>query len=629
MKKIKTLLTLIIFTFLLLPITNVLAQEYEAQILVNGNGGVIGEYNYETVEQAFADLPAKEIENSGKGNVYLVIKLLKDVEVSTTLTAKTTKLNAQIEMNGKSIVSSADPVLELKIPISGITNANGEACSITQKNVTTVSTTTPNTILSIPTGGMSALINAKNVTFGDGTGTAVNSTVMLPMSISDGIYLGKMILAKPMFGAAITNGFFDQDPTPHIDTNAYAAIKGDDNLYYIDTYMAATVNTETQAIIKKYGTIQEAINAKKDGEEIQILKQSYPRKTVLIDKNQEILMDVHGFQVLGAASPNSALKVDGFALIRNKGILNLTSRTKATGMNFLYDDKYPDEFFSTIHNQGTMNISNMLINVNYNHPNYEGNITTITNDSSESDAIVNIDAVSKIGGINIEPEDPATGKYPALYLKGNGYKYKNIVDVEYYGKDKNDETDNDHIIFMVENTNINDIDEDETIDANGNFVTKMYLSNGTDLQKKNIYVKKDDKHIEFEYDSETDTLTIPAKHFTDGSDTIIIGYQYEVTYVLDGKVLSQIFIEAGKDSTNPTIPEKEGYKAEWDNDGKYVTSNRTIIAEYVSLSTEEEKEDVKNPETSDNYLLWFTLIIISDLALIGLTKYKRIMNARN
>lgn len=620
----KKFLKLVALMLLVIPVINVNAANYEAKLVVKGTSPSDTEFNYETVEEAFAAIPEKETEFSSAGNVYIMIQLLEDVEVETTLLAKTTRVNFQLDMNGKDIVSSADPVLEFKVGISGIMNVSEEPCSITQKNVKNVSTTTPNTIVSLPLGCMSTMLSAKNVTFGDGTGTAVNSTVTMPLSVSAGIYLGKMILAKPMFLSAVTGGTFDQDPTEYIDTNAYIANKTKDGLYVVDTFIAARAKTADGTIVKKYGDIQVAFDELEDGEEIQILKQAYPTETVLIDKDEKILIDFHGFQFLASGCPNSALTINSNVFIKNLGDLTITSKTTKTATNFVYDAQVKDEFVSTIQNKGDLKLQGIYVNVNYNQPGRKGPIYTITNDSTTSDAMIYIDADTTVGGLLIEPEDPATGKYPALHTTGDNYKYENVINIEYKGKDKDSNEDNDNIIFLVEDTVVTDIIEEDVFDAEGNFKTTMYLTNGIDLQKKNISVKKDGKEIEFEYDPTTDSLTIPASNFTDGKDTITINYKYQVTYIVDGKVLAVVEVQVGTDSKNPEIPEKDGFKAEWNNDGKSIFEDRTITAVYTSTVVKDEKEELP-PKTADAVQLWVITLIDSSICLaigIALKKYR-------
>lgn len=586
---------ILLFNLLIVKVfaNNVEESTYEAKIIINGTNI---EYNFETIEEAFSMLEAKESENLDKGNIYITLQLLKDVDVDTTLVAKTKRTNMEIDMNGFNIISSADPVIEIKVPISGITNVRGTPCSIVQKNVNEVSLSSPNTIIYVPAGVMSLMINAENVTFGDGIGTAVNSSAMMPMSIQKGTFLGKMILEKPMFGAAISGGLFLEDPTPHIDTNAYVALKNTEGLYYLETFHAATADPISGDIIKKYGLAQDAVDAAEIGGLIKVLKQYYPPKTVVISPDDILTFDLAGFQFTGAASPDSALCVEGTSLINNKGKLSIIDSDKIDpgAFNFVYDDDFTDECFCTILNEGELNLNDISVSVNYNQPNYNGNIFTLCNDSSNSDAVMYIDSASRIGGLKLEPEDPATGKYPAIMTKGNG-NYKNAIHIGYKGNDGNENTqDDDTVIFYMENSIIGEVMD--VFDNNGNYTTTLYLNNGKDLQKRNISIKKDGNEIDFEYDSETNTLTIPANNFTEGADVLEISLKYEVTYIVDGQIVEVVTIEHGKDVILPAILEKYGYIAKWDKEGKKIVEDTIITAVYTEISKDDENNEDKEED---------------------------------
>lgn len=598
-----------------LMMTQVFAAEgeettYEAKIIIYGTDI---EYNFETVEEAFSAIEAKESENIGKG--YILLQLLKDVEVDTTLVAKTKQTNVQIEMNGCSITSSADPVMEIKVPISGITNEKETPCSIIQKNVSTVSETSPNTIIYAPTGAMALNINATNVTFGDGTGTAVNSSAMMPYGIGDGIFLGKMILNKYGVYPSIVGGLFSEDPTPYIDTNAYVALKNDEGLYYLETFHAATVDPTSGDIIKKYGLAQDAIDAAEVGGRVEVLKQYYPPKTVVISSDDILTFDLAGFQFTGVAAPNSAIVVKGDSLIQNKGKLSIVDIYDADedpgALNFVSSENYEGEVFCTILNQGELALNDINVSVNYNQPNYKGNIYTLCNDSSNSDAIIYIDSASKVCGLKLEPEEPTTeddgllldpevgavGKYPAIMTKGN-HDYKNEVHIGYVGSDGQENTeDDDTVTYYVENSVIGEVED--VFDADGNYTTTFYLNNGKDLQKRNISVKKDGVELEFEYDSETNTLTIPAVNFTDDADSIEIRLKHEVTYIADGETVEVLYVIHGEDATAPEVPEKEGYTGEWDKDGKKIIEDTTITAIYTEFPQDNEDEEQIEEEKND------------------------------
>ena len=651
MKKLRVLVFVLVFMLVGLMSTSVFAAEVdpsiaEAKIIiqkVSGNSDP-AEYYYDTLEEAFASASAKEKEHnsSGKGGVVTVtIQLLKDAEVTSTLVVNGNNSNVMLNVNGCSIVSSANPVIQAG-PMTFITNYAGTACSITQKDVTTInSSLTSNTIVYAPMGTVMLNVAAPELTIGDNTGTVINSKAMLP-SIMAGTFLGKLEINKPMFGAAVSGGLFSEDPTPHIDTNAYVALKNEDGLYYLTKYHGATVNKETNEVIQKYGLFQDAIDAAEYDGLVKVLKQDYPPKTVLISQDDKITMDLAGFQFTGAASPTAAIRVEGTSLIQNKGNLTLldTDTVSPGGLNFVYDATYEDEAFTTILNQGTLYLNGPFVSVNYNHPNYEGNIYTLFNDSSENDAIIYIDTnLSKVGGLRLEPEDPATGKYPAFATKGNGINL-NQVEIA-YGED-------DTVTYFVDDCVIGEVMD--VFDAEGNYSTPFGLRSGNNLEKRYICVKKDGVEIEFEYDETTDLLTIPAAAFTDDADAIEIHLKHEVKFVADEETIDTIMVQHGLDvPAFPEIPGKDGYTAEWDSDGKEIRKDTTITVEYTEIPKEPEEEtpgddpiiddeedtdleedseliplpdtSTENVETGDNFGLWLSLMIVSIASSLITLKY--------
>lgn len=596
-------------------------SSYEAKVIINkvSTGGTpIAEYYFDTVEEAFSNAATKEKEHnaSGKGGVVTVtIQLLKDAEVTTTLVVNTNNSNTMIDFNGCSITSSADPVIQTGV-MTFISNPTKTPCSITQKDVTIVSETAPNTIIYAPQGTMLVNVNAPELTIGDDTGVAIRSNAMLP-SIQNGIFKGELHIAKPMFGVAITGGYFTQDPTPHIDTNAYEAVQNDEGLYYITTYHGAIVDLASDTIIQKYGLLQDAIDNVTSDYYVKVLKQGYPPKTVKIPSNGNLTLDLAGFQLTGAGSPTAAVQVDGTSLIQNDGHLAIVdSDTEDPGaLNFVYDATFEDEAFTTIRNHGYLYLKDVSVSVNYNQPNYKGNIYTLFNDSSNSNAKIYIDANSRIGGLKLEPEDPATGKYPAFATKGNG-NYENMVEVSYGTNDK--------VAYFVENCVVGEIMD--VFDNDGNYTTTLSLRDGSDLQKENIAVKKDGVRIDFEYDSTTDVLTIPSSAFTDGADNIEISLQHKVTLIIDNEVFSIEMINRGLRFVLPEPPEKEGYTAKWSYDGSPITEDTVITLVYTPIpdgTIDGPVDDeplippstggtpTENVETGDSFILWSALLLIN------------------
>lgn len=596
MKKISILS--LVFCVILMMFTTVFAasdenSNYEAKITNNNT-----EYFFSTLEEAFSS----SILQSGSNSV---IKLLKDSEVEETLVADAKTNNLQIDLNGCSITSSADPVIQTGT-MTFITNSTEEACFIIQKNVLTESSVSPNTIIYAPSSAFVLNINAKNLTIGDKTGTAVNCQAKLP-SIQNGIFLGQLFISKPLFGTAITGGYFSQDPTEYIDTNAYLAVKGENDLYYLKEYHAATVDAVSGNVIQKYALVQQAVDASEFDGMIKLLKQGSPPKTLNIVSDDKITLDLAGFQFIGAASPLAGNRVDGTSLIKNQGTLSIVDSDKADpgALNFVYAEDFYGDCFCTILNQGILKLNDIRVSVNYNQPNYPGNIYTLCNDSSNSDAIIYIDSKSQVGGLKLEPEDPATGKYPAINTKGNG-KYTNAVHIEYV--DSNDNTD--IVTFLVENVTIGEIMS--VFDAEENYTTTLSLNNGTKLQKRNIILKKDGvKTDNFEYDANTDILTIPSSLFTEDIDSIEISLGYQVKFMVDDEVFKTMIVEYGKDAIMPELPEKEGYTAKWDSDGKNITKDTIITAVYTPI--------INNPATGDNITVYVVTFLMSLIGFITIT----------
>ncbi len=85
---------------------------------------------------------------------------------------------------------------------------------------------------------------------------------------------------------------------------------------------------------------------------------------------------------------------------------------------------------------------------------------------------------------------------------------------------------------------------------------------------------------------------------------------YTVTYVADGKIVGTVTVNHGEDATAPELPEKEGYTAAWDQDGKNITADTTITAVYTG----------KSPETGDSEMaIWFVVLTLCAGCLASLT----------
>lgn len=104
-----------------------------------------------------------------------------------------------------------------------------------------------------------------------------------------------------------------------------------------------------------------------------------------------------------------------------------------------------------------------------------------------------------------------------------------------------------------------------------------------------------------------------------------LAYMYTVTYKINGKIVATVKVEKGKDAIAPAIPEKEGYTARWDHDGKNITEDTEINAIYTANThPETDKADGTSGQASpgtgenSNIRLWFTLAFVSGSALLVL-----------
>ena len=92
---------------------------------------------------------------------------------------------------------------------------------------------------------------------------------------------------------------------------------------------------------------------------------------------------------------------------------------------------------------------------------------------------------------------------------------------------------------------------------------------------------------------------------------------------MNGEIVATFKVERGKDAIAPAIPEKEGYTATWDHDGKNITKDTEIHAIYtINPPAETEKTDENSeqisPETGENsnIRLWL-LAFVSGSALLA------------
>ncbi len=119
---------------------------------------------------------------------------------------------------------------------------------------------------------------------------------------------------------------------------------------------------------------------------------------------------------------------------------------------------------------------------------------------------------------------------------------------------------------------------------------------------------------------------------------------YTVTFVADGKEVAKKTVGHCKDAVLPEVPAKNGYTAKWDADGKNITADTTITAEYTEIpktdspqnaspqsaspqtnSSQNVSAQVNSPQTGDNNNMvnWLVWLFISGLGIVGITIYDR------
>ncbi len=163
-----------------------------------------------------------------------------------------------------------------------------------------------------------------------------------------------------------------------------------------------------------------------------------------------------------------------------------------------------------------------------------------------------------------------------------------------------------------------------TYTASINSYTITYVADGKVVSTQTV-----------EYGADAVAPEIPAKEgYTDAApswdadgkaivaDTTITAVYvpnlYTVTFVIDGVEVATVTVAHGEVAKGPAIPEKEGYKAEWDVKDA-ITGNTVITAVYTPKPV--------TPATGDSahVVLWAVLVLASAAALVLLNKKKRII----
>ena len=119
-------------------------------------------------------------------------------------------------------------------------------------------------------------------------------------------------------------------------------------------------------------------------------------------------------------------------------------------------------------------------------------------------------------------------------------------------------------------------------------------------EAKRVLEVKDEKEDESEY-----RKTVEDDEWAD-FDYVKTVPIFTVTFVADGVPMDEQTGPSGADATMPEVPAKEGYTGTWDSDGKNITKDTTITAQYEKISSGESggvggdsDNDSDNPDTGD------------------------------
>ena len=144
--------------------------------------------------------------------------------------------------------------------------------------------------------------------------------------------------------------------------------------------------------------------------------------------------------------------------------------------------------------------------------------------------------------------------------------------------------------------------------------TEMAIFAWTDVtveEAKRVLEVKDEKDDESKY-----LKTVAGEEWED-YDYVKTVPAFTVTFVADGQTVDTQTVASGEDATLPEVPAREGYTGEWDSDGKNITTDTTITAQYEKISTGGNAGGSDNPDTGDssNLILWSVLGIASLLCV--------------
>ncbi|MBQ8857943.1 MAG: hypothetical protein IJ024_07355 [Lachnospiraceae bacterium] len=246
--------------------------------------------------------------------------------------------------------------------------------------------------------------------------------------------------------------------------------------------------------------------------------------------------------------------------------------------------------------------------------------------------------------VTITAADKGSGvKAIAYYLSDEELtktEVKNIDDWKTYSKAFQINPDEQYVVYVkitdkAGNTtyiNSNGVVLDETPPAISGVENGKNYFEDTSFKVKDSFsgintVTVDGKSVklssgEYTIDVDNKTHTIVATDLAGNKVEYKIGVYktYTVTYVLDDEVYHVEEVGYGEDATAPAVPEKDGYTATWDKDGKAIKSDTEIHAVYTEVPR-------VSPKTGDGsqMLLWCLVLIgsVTGLAIVT-TEHKKI-----
>ncbi len=105
--------------------------------------------------------------------------------------------------------------------------------------------------------------------------------------------------------------------------------------------------------------------------------------------------------------------------------------------------------------------------------------------------------------------------------------------------------------------------------------------------------------------------------------TFLVCKNYTVTFVVDGKTVSQQTVGYGQDAVLPELPAKEGYTAAWSGDGKAISADTAITAVYTKIQPT-KPADPSSPGTGDPAdLMGFGALLLGSLAALAVLLSKK------